>query len=441
MAALTVYTLDKKVVDLNKVDAIGDYFYKEGFEILLKHRLTGSQKAAYSRLLVSKGWQSDIKEPGAMVIALDLNPIKPSNVVLEYYPQLDNARIFYKDRVKDIIRVNRTPVSKPVFLSGRIISNFTRKYCSLRERLLVQHERQDLVDASLNTDEAWEYLHRILPSRITEIKNKISKLSRGYQAPFPVKRRIYGQDRNAKIEIVAYRGGEAICKTFKPGREDIFNRELQGLKLSGKINEIPRLFEYGENWILMAYHERKLRLQNFALIPMKYVNKIFDALEKIYDEGYAHMDFHIGNIILTKSGDVKIIDFEDLHQYKEKPASFKESYDIAGITNRDDMPLEPPRTYQYWYPLIGLKFDSIYNDHFIIQHLKRSLYMVRILADTYITGPVKAVKAWLKVIIAGYRIKLNNKIHPRKSIHPFNIIPWNQPRHKKKFPAIRRKVL
>ena len=68
-----------------------------------------------------------------------------------------------------------------------------------------------------------------------------------------------------------------------------------------------------------------------ANTDLKIIKQIIGIMRYFYDLDYALIDFNPSNCLIDRDGKLKIIDFEFLYCYKNKPASFAESYDLIGI--------------------------------------------------------------------------------------------------------------
>src|SRR5690625_4608002 len=149
--------------------------------------------------------------------------------------------------------------------------------------------------------------------------------------PFPVVRDLSSRRIHAKVYLVRYNGRLAVCKVFRSGSTGELARETRGLELSRRIKGIPRLIRAHDNWILMEYlqdyHELKPGLMGF--FPIRPVRAAFGHLEQIHDEGCFLLDFHIGNVLASKT-DAKIVDLEHFYDYPIKPPTFEQSPAIVG---------------------------------------------------------------------------------------------------------------
>ena len=75
---------------------------------------------------------------------------------------------------------------------------------------------------------------------------------------------------------------------------------------------------------------------------------------------------------------IKLIDFEFLHRYAERPATFADSYDIAGCPADfpGDQPAGGAKNYRrHWLPYTGLSLQSLLHDPAWLQHFKRTVYV------------------------------------------------------------------
>ncbi|MEX0686707.1 MAG: RIO1 family regulatory kinase/ATPase [Balneolales bacterium] len=419
---LTTFIFDMKVVESGAITFLNDFFFDHGFDIIYHNYLDAVQKQKYLDLVERKNWNTDISNPGYILTVLDLNPLKPNKKTLEYYPQLDNAHIFFKDwafQKMDIFTSNQQK-------KGTGIKGYFQRYTARMEGYYKPFiQGQDIIDSTLNSAEAWQIIDHVIPEMKPYLEHQIVSRHKAYKPPFPIIKVLSGRGKNARVDLIDYKGKKAVCKTFRIGREEAFIKELKGLQLSAKIQEIPKPYASGENWVVMEYHEMAMDLEAFTFIPIKLAEKIFATLKKLFNEGFAHLDFNKNNIIVTEDESVYIIDFEDLHKYNKQPGSFKDSYDISGVINDGDIPSRPPRTYNYWYPLIGLKFDSLMNDSFYLKSLKRILYIM----SSFIKNPLRdylvQTKSSIKKLISKKRIAdpISGK---RRTVQPYVINPLYQ---------------
>jgi hypothetical protein len=106
----------------------------------------------------------------------------------------------------------------------------------------------------------------------------------------------------------------------------------------------------------------------------------------LYSRGYFWGDANPNNLRLDDNGNIKLIDYEFLQEYRERPATFSESYDLVLL----------PLDFQYdlpglrlrkdgggysdlWKPYTGLDLDDVLHASRWKQHLKRAWYRVSLL--------------------------------------------------------------
>ena len=202
---------------------------------------------------------------------------------------------------------------------------------------------------------------------------------------YVVVRQLPGHARRAKVEIVGYEEGLAVKKTFRPGCARYLERELFIMRKYGpELPEIPELLEAGPNFFIRPYYEDILRFDPRIrrLLPLNVVRQAVAFLRLLYDEGYSLIDFTPQNLLVDRISGLKIIDYEFLHKYTPKPASFAQCYDLAGVP--DSCPADRPMgsyvraPYENrWRWHVGLTLHSLLYDPVWVQHVKRLAFRVR----------------------------------------------------------------
>lgn len=254
----------------------------------------------------------------------------------------------------------------------------------LRQRLpsgLAQGRKGSFVHVSRNSQEAWQNVLIALPEQADTLLAEARRRAKAYRTPFPVVRRLTPHVNRAKVELVDYHGTPAVYKTFRIGNERFLQREvLAHVELSRQLEQIPRALAYGENWILLPFIEDMLgsAFRQLRLLPLPMAKQLIRFLEALYDAGYAHLDFSLKNALFDRAGQLRVIDFEFLHRYDKRPASFEESYDITGppADFAGDLPKGSIiRTYDSRLRKnIGLSLKSLREDPDWKQHMTRSLF-------------------------------------------------------------------
>jgi hypothetical protein len=151
---------------------------------------------------------------------------------------------------------------------------------------------------------------------------------------FAVKRRLDGHGRRAKLEVIEYAGGLAVCKTFRPGAERFLQRELRARELMPNDSRIAAILEVGPNYFVSEYvqaDERQLgRLRPLlaaeSLLPVSAVIQCRELIKAFRRLGYELIDFKPQNLIFERRGGLKFIDFEFLQPGPAATASLAGNY-------------------------------------------------------------------------------------------------------------------
>jgi len=116
------------------------------------------------------------------------------------------------------------------------------------------------------------------------------------------------------------------------------------------------LLDYGHSYVIIPYYKNLLNRSSRKKLLKKFGKEIIEIMKFFYDKGYAIIDFHPLNIIITPDYKLKTVDFEYLHKYEKKPENFLESYDIVGVPPdfKGDLPGYNAATYsRCWKPILG----------------------------------------------------------------------------------------
>ncbi|MGB5850305.1 MAG: hypothetical protein WBH40_17580, partial [Ignavibacteriaceae bacterium] len=166
------------------------------------------------------------------------------------------------------------------------------------------------------------------------------------------------------IELISFKGGKAIKKTFKPNCELFLSNEIEAYTIFKDLSEVPQLLETGENYIITSYIEGSKPLGN--RIDIRTLKKCLNLLRKIYDRGYSLLDFKPSNFLIDKNKKLNIIDFEFLHKYSND-IPFLECYDLVGAPDNIDLlhrPIIkiPPNKKQFdvrWGSFTGFRYEEL----------------------------------------------------------------------------------
>lgn len=358
---LAVFLIREKAIGLNLQDTILERLIKEGFYILQSKLLDHPEIEAIKPKIRGGNWGKGPfpvsgGDPEMIVIAFDVLPIPPDTRSRTKYPSLDNNRILVKNQIRDSLNNCLDPL-----------------------------EQFNMLHSSDNEQEAWDYIHIISPAEIESIQHKINELRDSFATQQIVVKDLSKYGRRAKVELIEYKGGLAVKKTFRPGCERFFERELYVLQTFAELrSEIPQLLEYGSQFIICPYYEDTFNRKSYCsqLIPLGYAKQVMDVLLFFYELGYSLIDCSPQNIIVDQKEGLKVIDFEFLYRYTILPESFEGSYELSGFPDEfdEDVPISSTgtalrKTYKlHWQPFIGLKLEELLHDHWWLQYAKRLFY-------------------------------------------------------------------
>jgi len=333
---IIVFVIREWAITNNKLDAIVARIKEYFLDILDITILNQQQKIQATSTIRGGKWDrgaigANGGLPAAFVVCYDYHPKPPSKKLLKKYPFINNKNVHIKHKIRNYFNFE---------LLAFYQSNFI-------------HSADDPL-------EAWHYIKNVIPEKAEIYRQIIEQRRLAYKTEFPIIHRIDTHCARAKIEKIDFHGRAAIKKTFRLGLERYADREANTYhKFSQLLPTIPPLLEQGSNYIIIPWYENILdhasMFQQKKLIKL-HAKAIINTMKVFYEEGYAIIGFHPGNLLLTPSNGIKAIDFEFLYQYKNKPNDFKLSYDIAGVPKNFDG--EHPRGTQHtynntWRPIFG----------------------------------------------------------------------------------------
>lgn len=238
------------------------------------------------------------------IFLYDLNPVNISNENKLKFPNIDNERYF--------------------------LINVLEEHLSLKFGIKKSTESLHLTQ---NEKDAKEIVEKLFKEKSEELYREISGIELNYETQYPVLRLFNGFRHRAKTELIRYRDGLAVKKTWKPGNEKFIEREKYAYsELSKKISCISQLIDSGENYIIIPYYENILNEDELTkkMILTTHIIDVANYFKELYEVGYFNPDIHPGQFIFSEKDGLKAIDFEYLQAYDQKPDLFIESYDIKG---------------------------------------------------------------------------------------------------------------
>jgi len=114
------------------------------------------------------------------------------------------------------------------------------------------------VHSADNEQDAWLYISLFGEAYSTKILNEVENRRKRYAMKWAVKK-LLSTGPLSKVELIQYKEGLAIKKTYRPGKEKYSEKELFATKeLSKELDFIPSLLEEGDGYVILPYLENVL---------------------------------------------------------------------------------------------------------------------------------------------------------------------------------------
>lgn len=324
------------------------------------------------------------------VLLLDLNRMPLTLTQSRLYPKVDNARVLHLAAAISRKIMGPDKQSKaPIF--STLSSNDTAQVMKLTQLNQFQLE-----------------IEALLKSRWAE-----------FQTPYKPMCSIYQYSFSAKIEVVYHQEMFCVLKTFRPScKEHLQNELIAYQELSKAIPEIPPLLSYGTNYLLIPYYpgQKKFDFSGVGLLSVATAKSMLQVLKAIYENGYSLIDSHPKNFLYDVNGDMKIIDFEYLFKYSQKPKSYDESLDLQGYTPNFSglTPADQAHYKTRWLPYLGLTYTSLMSDSMAVKKIKRAVFWLIYRLPIYVLRRSYALYRFLLGIISNFLRKLHIEMYPPK---------------------------
>lgn len=216
-------------------------------------------------------------------------------------------------------------------------------------------ERFNGLHSSDLPQEALEYLDLIDPELRDKIHVSAAQIVGKTKTPYPVVDRLGGNSRRAKVEVIQYKSGVAVCKVFRPSALRFLKRELVARKLLPHNREIAPILESGENYIITKYYKDgdaqlsyfKPLLSKRRFIPVSAIQRSAELIKSFRRLGYEPIDFSPKNMIFDEQDGLKVVDFEFLHKGRAVAENLGEHYAWW----------RPPNDFVGDYPVVSGKSD------------------------------------------------------------------------------------
>ncbi|MFQ3789817.1 hypothetical protein [Halomonas sp. A29] len=335
---------------LAHLDALRGTLTRHGFDVLCDMPIEGAHRDEVADQIRGGNWGRGPFPcsgglPSRLLVAHDVYPDRSPSKASGASEMVDNARVF---AVKEQMRrqVNRgVPASQ---------------HCNP-------------VHSSDNAMQAAEYLGVVAPERMEEVLASARQRNEAFVTPFPVLADLSKHARRAKVELIDFHGRQAICKTFRPGRERFLEREVKARELGSSLPEVSQILAVGPSYLVFEWYENSLPsilspkplFYPHGLLPIWAIERLRSLILHYRRLGYECIDFNPHNVIYDPCKGLKVIDFEYLQPGQERN-SLKGNY--AWYPVPDTFPGDIPPTTQYrpylrrWLPYTGLpRFMCLYS--------------------------------------------------------------------------------
>lgn len=308
---LMVFVVREWAEERQLTDKIIDWFERNGLCLIRAITLDDEQKRNAAQNLRGGNWGQGPwpvsgGKPATLLVMYDYHPKPLPAKMKKKYPHVSNQHYLLKEQLRSEI-------------------NFA----------LVNEQRANPLHSADDEIEALDYIAAVAPDLLLEVKDIVMAWDKVYQTKEKVIADVSEKKRRAKVEVIEYQGRKAVKKTYKAGKERFLEREkfVYG-ELSKECEFIPKLISSGENYIIVPYLKTNPLSESWhikkQILKRKHKQEIFRINEFFYNKGYALIDFHPGNILLTSEG-LRLIDFEFLYQYEQLPPSVNDSFDLNGF--------------------------------------------------------------------------------------------------------------
>ena len=299
---------EKGIPFLNEIKTL---LWDDGFEIIFEQEIPLNKRECAVHNIRGGNWNrgpwpKSGGNPIYVIAVYDLHPLEVNKSLAEKHLGIENARISKtKINIRDHIN-----------------------------DLLDKSDWCNALHSADNSVEAFEYASHLIPKKIENIDKEIQRLNKIFKTPYPVIKSLSRHTRRAKIEIINFNGEEAVCKTFKPGRERFMRREILARELKGDLVCISEIIEIGENYIILKKYDDILdEIRSFRPIwnekkylPLKVIKEARKVISHYRSLGYECIDFSPGNFIYDRKEGLKVLDFEFLQKGGISSTSLKGCY-------------------------------------------------------------------------------------------------------------------
>ncbi|MCK5674499.1 MAG: hypothetical protein KAH95_14055, partial [Spirochaetales bacterium] len=363
------------------------------FDILFEKDIDGDQRKEAGKNLRGGNWNRGPWPvsgglPAYLFAVNDCFPIIPEKKLAEKHPGLVNSRLLdTKIRIRNAVNSLKT-----------------------------HHQRSNVIHSADNPHQGLEYFHTAVPDcpEFPKIEKKLKKNQNSMKSPFPVIKTLSGHGRRAKVELIHYKDGKAVLKTYRPGRERFLERELIARKLGKDLPEMTPVLEHGENYLVLPFYNDIMDRSK----PLSFgvIRRTKNIISHFHSLGFELIDFKPKNIILDSKDGMKIIDFEFLQEGGVSTESLADNFCWYTVEKdfNGDVPmgrkLRRNNYYRYWFASTGVPL------FFAVRKIPDILlFPIRLSGQTalyfyHLTGKIKHMFRTIKIILKKSIISVLGKI-------------------------------
>lgn len=314
-----------------------------GFNVLCDMPIKGGKQQALAQQIIDEEqeqgkFSSSWGPPASLLVVQDVHPVEEERVTSDTLGQVNNLRV----------PTIRAAFSAAVYQGGSKV------------------EQLSLVHCSRAAAQAFEYLKKMVPEQIGKIREAALSNVAAFRTPYPVLADLSKEVCRAKVELVSFHGTEAICKTFRPGRERYLEREVKARELGATLPEVSRLLEVGSHYLVFERYANcmdrilspRAPFSHHGLLPIWTIERVRAVILHYRRLGYECIDLNPQDLIYDPCQGLKIIDFEFLQPGPDEIKTLKGNYAWYGVPSlfTGDLPLSARQSSyrQRWFPYTGL---------------------------------------------------------------------------------------
>lgn len=190
------------------------------------------------------------------------------------------------------------------------------------------------VHSADNEQDAWYYISQIGKDYHNKIAGEVEARRVRYSGKWGVTK-ILSAGQISKVELIKYGEGLAVKKTFRPGKERFFKRELYAVKeLSKELSFIPPLLEEGDGYVVVPYLTNILdtlpEKEKKQVIASK-VDEIGEVIRQMHSRRLIYINFTPESIIITPDNKLYCTGFAYLQKYSTQ-TDLELTYELIGLS-------------------------------------------------------------------------------------------------------------